>query len=110
MDILEDMECGTCKKENGEVSLCYYEQHSNTLRCPVHGEVTPIIRCTCGFLHVLSLKRNTEQSAIVCHSCFRSLRWEDGVPVARRATLLPGTDGKANYKQDELPVIEAVKI
>lgn len=50
----------------------------------------PVVKCACGYEHVLSRERSTPALQVICHSCFRSLMWKDGVPVAIRAVLESG--------------------
>jgi len=81
VELFEDMMCGSCRLEKND-NLVWFEETTRTVKCPVHGDVTPIVRCVCGHKHILNLKRTTDQLAVVCHRCGSRLMWSNGVPVA----------------------------
>ena len=65
-------------------------------------EKIPIVICVCGYEHTLHPDRKTLQLSIVCHSCFRTLLWQDKVPIARKVILESGQQNPSGYERTVL--------
>jgi len=61
--------------------------------------------CVCGFVHRLSKERNCDRLQIVCHSCYRTLMWKDGIPIARRPILISGRFGNSDFEETVLKIV-----
>ena len=73
-------------------------------------EMVPVVKCVCGFEHRLSQERNCERLQIVCNSCFRTLQWRDGKPVARQTILQSGQSGAKKFDDTILDVVREVLV
>jgi len=71
---------------------------------------SPLVKCVCGYEHILSEGRTSDKEAIICHSCFRSLKWQDGKPIARRAIMRAGVEGAVKWEIKELTIVGYVNV
>lgn len=103
------IKCWTCRQLNKDTTVTF-EKSTGRYKCPIHDEVTPVVKCSCGFTHILNIGRNTLKLATICQSCYSAIYWKDNKPVSRKVVLIAGTVGGVKFKEKRLKILGAVRI